>query len=213
MLGDVNVGGSVVILLLIGFVVGFGLAWFIFWRRQRRQMRLDLEYRDRFPEKTKDAPDITPMVQSATEPVAPAPASSFRTEPKLPQTAAALASGPLAMGARDSVALPTKQPPQRTSSGNPFAGVEPYNVVRNPTSSLDSTLDGPLARPGDRTTSGAVELRSAGESASPAPACLPPPTMHPVWPLVNAPGHPGRLILLHYVAMRGMAGRWAAAAA
>jgi hypothetical protein len=173
-LGSVNVGGSVVILLLIGFVVGFGLAWFIFWRRQRKQMLLDLEYRDRFPEKGREAPDISPIVQSAAEPVAPAPASSFRTEPKLPQTAAALASGPLAMGARDSAVLPAKQPPQRTSSGNPFAGVEPYNVVRNPTSSLDSSLDGPLARSVARTTSGAVELQSAGGRACcRLDACLP----------------------------------------
>lgn len=42
LLGSVNVAGSIVILLLIGFVVGFALAWFIQWRKQRKRMLLEV---------------------------------------------------------------------------------------------------------------------------------------------------------------------------
>lgn len=146
-LGDVNVGGSIVILLIIGFVVGFGLAWLIFWRRQRKQVLLEvgkqalrrplrsrlqrsvlasppgqfaaqripahphsartarlvqLEYRQRCAEsKKQDLPDVGAMVQSAAAPVLVTPVSA-KGESRLPATAATLASGPLALGVRDS---------------------------------------------------------------------------------------------------------------
>ena len=113
-------------------------------------MLLDLDCRDGFVLGKKKVPDVGPMVQAAARPVIVAPASSFRTGPKLPQTAASLASGPLPIGARESGVgpLPTKQPlqaparaqpPLRTSSGLPFAGVQSYIVVRNPTTSMDSS--------------------------------------------------------------------------
>lgn len=40
--GSVGVGGSIAILLLIGFVVGAGASWLFFWLRQRRQMRIEV---------------------------------------------------------------------------------------------------------------------------------------------------------------------------
>lgn len=40
--GSVGKGGSIVILLLIGFIVGAGFSWLIFWRRERRQRRIEV---------------------------------------------------------------------------------------------------------------------------------------------------------------------------
>ena len=226
LLGSANVGASIFILLLIGFVVGFALAWLVFWRRQRKQVLLEvrrtrerrrrrpaqgppalptptptnechpppapplpsqLEYRERFAQsKRQELPDVAPMVASAAAPVLVTPPGA-KAASRLPATAATLASGPLALGARDSQQLPAKSAPPlpRTGSGNPFAGVEPYNVVRNPTSSLDSSPRlpaGPLARSAtgsrvSRTASGGVELgASAGERGSRrCPCCQPAP--------------------------------------
>lgn len=162
-------------------------------RREKRRMRLDFEYRSRYPGQAKaETPDVGPLVLSAAHPPAPLPAGQLlAAETKLPQTAAALAAGPLALGAGEAAgvpalaavpsfaasttaavpALPVKQqPPLRTTSGNPFAagGVEPYNVVTNPAvaASLEATpvSGGPLARAatGFGRASGGLELAPAG---------------------------------------------------
>jgi hypothetical protein len=41
-MGSVGVGGSVAILLLIGFVVGAVSSWLFFWWQQRRAMRIEV---------------------------------------------------------------------------------------------------------------------------------------------------------------------------
>ena len=42
MLGSVGVGGSIAILLLIGFVAGAGATWLFFWLKERRQVRIEV---------------------------------------------------------------------------------------------------------------------------------------------------------------------------
>ena len=41
-LGSVGVGGSIAILLLIGFVAGAGATWLFFWLKERRQVRIEV---------------------------------------------------------------------------------------------------------------------------------------------------------------------------
>lgn len=42
MLGSVGVGGSIAILLLVGFVAGAGATWLLFWLKERRQVRIEV---------------------------------------------------------------------------------------------------------------------------------------------------------------------------
>ncbi|PSC68678.1 hypothetical protein C2E20_7735 [Micractinium conductrix] len=65
-LGGVGVGGSIALLLLIGFVLGGGAASLFFWWHQRRAMRIELEYRDRFGETVRTGvPDVAALVKAA----------------------------------------------------------------------------------------------------------------------------------------------------
>lgn len=66
LLGSANVAASIFILLLLGFVGGIGVTALFVWVRERRQRRLDLEYRDRNKSKAVgDIPDVEDLIKSA----------------------------------------------------------------------------------------------------------------------------------------------------
>jgi hypothetical protein len=69
-LGDVNVAGSIAILLIIGFVVGLAVTASFFLIRARRQRCYELEYRARFGSRflKSEVPDVSPLVKSAEAP-------------------------------------------------------------------------------------------------------------------------------------------------
>lgn len=89
-LGSVGKGGSIAILLLVGFVLGGACSWLVFWWRQRRALRIEvgrqprslaflldkgcaptllhhapqLEYRDRYGNAMQHGlPDVSAMVK------------------------------------------------------------------------------------------------------------------------------------------------------
>lgn len=68
-IGSVGVGGSIALLLLIGFVVGGGVTGLFFWWRERRRMRIELEYRNRYGDAVRSGlPDVSAMVKAAHTP-------------------------------------------------------------------------------------------------------------------------------------------------
>ncbi|KAI3423836.1 hypothetical protein D9Q98_009672 [Chlorella vulgaris] len=167
--GSVGVGGSIAILLLIGFVLGGASSWLFFWWRQRRAVRIELEYRQRYGDfATNGLPDVNAMVKAAHTPtIARGPGSELTPLGSQPKAAPGMSDGPLAMGAassfkqQDSLAQtyahkeqhhsnPVAGSVARSSSGNPFSGEVPsFNVRRNDVCSLNNTprssYNGPLA--------------------------------------------------------------------
>ena len=66
LLGSANVAASIFILLLLGFVGGVSMTVMLVWFNQRKQRKLDLEYRDRNKSKTMgDIPDVEDLIKSA----------------------------------------------------------------------------------------------------------------------------------------------------
>ncbi|KAL4432213.1 hypothetical protein ABPG77_005975 [Micractinium sp. CCAP 211/92] len=150
-MGSVGVGGSIALLLLIGFAVGAGLTGLFFWWRERRRMRIELEYRTRYGDAVRSGlPDVSAMVKAAHTPTisrsavggalpagegvgAGAPGATAKL---LSKAASALADGPLAMGAvssfkqdpvREALAAKEQHPNHHT---NPLAG-GPTSMARS----------------------------------------------------------------------------------
>jgi hypothetical protein len=66
LLGSANVGASIFILLLLGFVGGSALTLLIVWVRQKKQRKYDMAYRDRYRDKALgDIPDVDGLIKSA----------------------------------------------------------------------------------------------------------------------------------------------------
>ena len=66
LLGSANVGASIFILLLLGFVVGFASSQCFVWIRRRKQRKYDMEYRDRYKDKALgEIPDVDCLIKSA----------------------------------------------------------------------------------------------------------------------------------------------------
>ena len=66
LLGSANVGASIFILLLLGFVGGSAMTLFIVWVRQKKQRKYDMAYRDRYRDKALgDIPDVDGLIKSA----------------------------------------------------------------------------------------------------------------------------------------------------
>lgn len=66
LLGSANVSASIFILLLLGFVGGVCMTSVFVWFKQKKQRRIDLEYRDRNKSKAMgDIPDVEDLIKSA----------------------------------------------------------------------------------------------------------------------------------------------------
>mmetsp|Transcript_10796 Transcript_10796/g.21455 ORF Transcript_10796/g.21455 Transcript_10796/m.21455 type:complete len:321 (+) Transcript_10796:283-1245(+) len=66
LLGSANVGASIFILLLLGFVFGFGSSQCFVWIRRRKQRKYDMEYRNRYKDKALgEIPDVDCLIKSA----------------------------------------------------------------------------------------------------------------------------------------------------
>eukprot|EP00887_Chlorella_sp_A99_P005717 scaffold1.g5717.t1 len=166
LLGSASVGASIFILLLIGFVAGFALSWLIWWRREKRRGRLEVEYRNRFG-RDSEQPDVQQWIKAANTPTIKSPVAKLATAGnsggaelagappptlQLPRGGGAAggapapgpaASGPLALGVSESVRRDGTRGGSAavagSATGNPFADVESYNVLSNPMSSLNDT--------------------------------------------------------------------------
>ena len=69
LLGSANVGASIFILLLLGFVAGAGSTALVFYIRNRRKQQLDIEYKERFKDKPHgELPDVDMLLKSARFP-------------------------------------------------------------------------------------------------------------------------------------------------
>ena len=69
LLGSANVGASIFILLLLGYVAGIGSSVIWWWWRQRKSRKIDMEYRERFKDKPQgQLPDVEVLVKSAIFP-------------------------------------------------------------------------------------------------------------------------------------------------
>ena len=118
-----------------------------------------LEYRTRYGGagqlRVPEAVDVAAMLKAATTPTIRGEDSILAgpcllpAQSRLPRSAAALASGPLALGFAGLKGSPPGKggaTPARCSSGNPFAdgGVASYNVHMNPAASFETAPSGEL---------------------------------------------------------------------
>eukprot|EP00890_Picochlorum_soloecismus_P001978 jgi/Picsp_1/2781/NSC_01008-R1_---NA--- len=69
LLGSANVGASIFILLMLGYIAGIGSSVIWWWWRQRKTRAIDMEYRERFKDKPQgELPDVEVLVKSAIFP-------------------------------------------------------------------------------------------------------------------------------------------------
>jgi hypothetical protein len=69
LLGSANVGASIFILLLLGYIAGIGSSVGWWWWRKRKSRKIDIEYRERFKDKPQgELPDVEVLVKSAIFP-------------------------------------------------------------------------------------------------------------------------------------------------
>jgi hypothetical protein len=180
-LGDVPVAGSIVLLLLLGGVAGAALSSFFWWSKQRRVEAMEIAYRERNKDRSALAlPDVEALIKSAHTPSfdrqsclpgeAGVAVGSSPSKSRLPRTAEALASGPLALGA-SMIGLSldgTKRP--SSSTGNPFAPNLGNSAARKEDAGLIKSSHPSLEADGSPTDLWPLDRSELQSPMAPAPA-------------------------------------------
>lgn len=69
LLGSANIAGSIVVLILLGYIGGIGTTLFFVWLGRRKREKYDLTYRSRYKdEKRGEFPDVDSLIKAATFP-------------------------------------------------------------------------------------------------------------------------------------------------